>query len=168
MILVDRIGADSSDHEQTFVVVQSGAEEDASATMESAADASEARPPDTGAEEEVDAGEASEPNPQGMRRRSHAGMHGPNAQVLSRAFNARRGEVVGCFRSHPASAPEDGVVQVVITLAPDGAVQNASVAPANVGSTPLGACITQIARTTTFPGQGELVRFRIPVRVTAQ
>ncbi len=59
-------------------------------------------------------------------------------------------------------------MQVVITLAPDGAVRNATVAPPNVGSSPLGACIARIARSTSFPGQGDVVRFRIPVRVTAQ
>jgi TonB family protein len=60
------------------------------------------------------------------------------------------------------------LVQVVFTLAPNGNVQSASVVPNSVGATPLGACVTRIAQTTRFPAQGEVVRFRIPVRVTAQ
>jgi serine/threonine-protein kinase len=168
VVLVNGSGPDPADGEQTFVVVQSGNQApDANATMTLAVDAAAEAPPDsTAGEEEIDA-EPDSPTTAGMRRRSHM-RRGPNAQVLSRAFNARRSEVVACFRSNAAHAPADGVAQVVITLAPDGTVQNASVSPANVGSSPLGACITRIARSTSFPGQGEVVRFRIPVRVTAQ
>jgi len=171
VVMVNRTGAEPGNGDQTFVVVQSGSQEDggessgADMTMEPVADAAEAVV-DAASEEEVDAGDETTQVASMMRR--GGGMMGPNAQNLSRAFNARRSEVVRCFRSNPTHAPEDGLVQVVFTLAPNGAVQSASVTPANVGSTPLGSCITQIARSTRFPGQGEVVRFRIPVRVTAQ
>jgi serine/threonine-protein kinase len=165
VVVTSSSGTEASGAGQTFVVVQSGGSEGdgGTASPETATPAGDAS--DDAGDDQPDVGSGGDEGP-AMRRRG--AMMGPDAQTLSRAFNARRTEVVSCFRSHPTHAPEDGLVQVVFTLAPNGNVQSASVVPNSVGATPLGACVTRIAQTTRFPAQGEVVRFRIPVRVTAQ
>jgi eukaryotic-like serine/threonine-protein kinase len=79
---------------------------------------------------------------------------------LARAFQRQGGKVQRCFEQNP------GVVQgmsVRFQIDAAGKVQHATVTPASVAATPLGVCITGVARATTFGPQPEPVAFSIPI-----
>jgi eukaryotic-like serine/threonine-protein kinase len=85
---------------------------------------------------------------------------GNGAAPLAQAFQRQGGKIQRCFEQNP------GIVQgisVRFQIDTAGKVQHAAVMPASVAATPLGACITGIARATTFAPQAEPVAFSIPI-----
>ncbi|MBW2463350.1 MAG: protein kinase [Deltaproteobacteria bacterium] len=152
----------------TFIQVQAGQAPDGASDGPRTVEDSGPEDADVGVDEPRDATPASSDQPNGrmvrgamMRRRT-----GPNANELARAFHAQRSRVTACYRDHAADAPPSGQAEIVISVDPLGLVVSARVTPAGVGASPLGACVVRIARTVEFPGQGQPVRFRIPLRFT--
>jgi len=85
----------------------------------------------------------------------------PAGDPLSAAFAKNQSQIEGCFRDHAANAAEG----VRITIDKDGTVQRAEMVPADVSSSPLGACILGIAKQTKFPPQtAPSTTFRIPLK----
>jgi eukaryotic-like serine/threonine-protein kinase len=85
---------------------------------------------------------------------------GTGAVPLAQAFQRQGGKIQRCFEQNP------GIVQgisVRFQIDAAGKVQHAAVTPASVAATPLGACITGVARATTFAPQPEPVAFSIPI-----
>jgi serine/threonine protein kinase len=85
---------------------------------------------------------------------------GNGAAPLAQAFQRQGGKIQRCFEQNP------GIVQgisVRFQIDTAGKVQHAAVMPASVAATPLGTCITGIARATTFAPQAEPVAFSIPI-----
>ncbi len=176
VLVVLRDGGPMQAQTPTFIQVQAGqAPEDAGTGARTDDDAG-SNSEDSGTGEAGDAaiaanatGTPDEPRTGGMSRSAMMRRPtGPDANVLARAFHARRSDVTACYRSHSDHAPANGQAEIAISVDADGNVANARVTPASVGSTPLGACVVRIARSTNFPGQGQPVRFRIPLRFTAQ
>jgi serine/threonine-protein kinase len=119
--------------------------------------------PETEPEPEADAPE-DKPSPRANRKPTRP--RGPDAQSLTRAFRAQQPKIEACFRAHAASLQGRPKIQVDFALAASGKISDVSVMPSTLGATPLGVCITKVARATRFPAQGEPVSFAIPVTAT--
>ena len=82
---------------------------------------------------------------------------------LARAFQKQETKIQGCFRQYEGSVEGDPQVSVRFRVDASGVVQNAAVSPSSIANTPLGACITTIARATNFGPQPEPLSFAIPI-----
>jgi serine/threonine protein kinase len=82
------------------------------------------------------------------------------AAPLARAFQRQGGKIQRCFEQNPGSVQG---ISVRFQIDTAGKVQQAAVSPASVAGTPLGECITSVARATTFGPQPEPVAFSIPI-----
>jgi serine/threonine-protein kinase len=82
------------------------------------------------------------------------------AAPLARAFQRQGGKIQRCFEQNPGTVQG---ISVRFQIDATGKVQHAAVTPASVAATPLGACITDVARATTFGPQAEPVAFSIPI-----
>jgi hypothetical protein len=82
--------------------------------------------------------------------------------LLARAFQKQEGKIQSCFQQHGAGA-ETPSLSVRFQIDASGAVQNALVSPSSVAGTPLGQCITALARGTNFGPQSGPVSFSIPI-----
>jgi eukaryotic-like serine/threonine-protein kinase len=85
---------------------------------------------------------------------------GGGAAPLAQAFQKQGGKIQRCFEQNPGSVQGFSVRFQIDTA---GKVENATVTPASVASTPLGACVAAVARGTTFGSQPEPVAFSIPI-----
>ncbi len=87
----------------------------------------------------------------------------PAGDPLSAAFAKNQPDIEACFvtKGAGASTPD---ISVRFTIDTEGVVQRAEVSPADVASSPLGACIVGVARKTRFPAQAAPATFRIPLR----
>ena len=85
-----------------------------------------------------------------------------NAATLTRAFTRRETDVARCFDQ---SADPHGTPKLTIrfTVDVDGHVKAAQISPPDVAATPLGQCLSDVARSTQFGPQTEEVSFRIPI-----
>lgn len=87
----------------------------------------------------------------------------PAGDPLSAAFAKNQPDIEACFASKGAAGGTPDV-SVRFSIDTEGVVQRAEVAPAEVASSPLGACIAGVARKTRFPAQAAPATFRIPLR----
>ena len=72
------------------------------------------------------------------------------------AIEAHRAEVVRCYDEELARRPQSqGKLVVLIDIAPDGAVADASLQRDEVGSKELSACVLDAVRSWKFPMPGE-------------
>jgi hypothetical protein len=83
--------------------------------------------------------------------------------LLARAFQRQEGKIQSCFREHGASLEGDPQISVRFHVDVSGAAQNVVLSPSSVANTPLGGCITAVARATDFGPQPEAVSFAIPI-----
>lgn len=86
-----------------------------------------------------------------------------SARVLTQAFAGRRGAVRRCAEQH--LEVESLEVSIHFDADTDGSVRSASVGPAGVEGTPLGACLSSVARNTHFGPLPEPLSFTIPLTV---
>jgi serine/threonine protein kinase len=84
----------------------------------------------------------------------------PGAAPLARAFQRQGGKIQRCFEQNPGDMQG---ISVRFQIDTRGKVQHAAVTPAAVAATPLGVCITGVARATSFDPQPEPVAFSIPI-----
>ena len=87
----------------------------------------------------------------------------PAGDPLSAAFAKNQPDIEACFASKGAAGGTPDV-SVRFSIDTEGVVQRAEVSPAEVASSPLGACIAGVARRTRFPAQAAPATFRIPLR----
>ncbi len=95
--------------------------------------------------------------PQGKPPKALAG------DPLSAAFAKNQPDIEACFVTKGAAGGTPDV-SVRFTIDTEGVVQRAEVSPAEVASSPLGACIAGVGRRTRFPAQSAPATFRIPLR----
>jgi serine/threonine protein kinase len=81
--------------------------------------------------------------------------------ALTRTFGKQSPAITACFKKHPDATSES--VSVRIQIDTRGVVKTAEVLPASVGATPLGACIADVARKTSFGPQPKPAAFRVPL-----
>lgn len=82
------------------------------------------------------------------------------AAPLAQAFQRQGAKIQRCFEQNPGEVQG---ISVRFQINTAGTVENAMVTPASVAATPLGACITGVARATSFGPQPEPVAFSIPI-----
>jgi hypothetical protein len=87
----------------------------------------------------------------------------PDALTLTRALRKRQPRLEACFKQHRAAAAALPRIQLEFDLDAAGKLTRVALSPGALASSPLGACLLQIARSTAFPAQGRPVSFAIPV-----
>jgi len=105
--------------------------------------------------------------------RGHGARHGHAARVprnaaqpdLSSPLTKRAAEIRRCFGDRDADEAGSGEISLRFEVGADGIVKSVAVQPAALASTPLGACLVKIGRTTSFGPQAAPIAFRIPVSV---
>ncbi|HEY5923621.1 MAG TPA: hypothetical protein VIV11_18195, partial [Kofleriaceae bacterium] len=80
--------------------------------------------------------------------------------ALTRTFGKQSPAITTCFKKHPDTNEQ---ISVRIQIDTRGAVKAAEVLPPSVGASPLGACIAEITRKTTFGPQPKPATFRVPL-----
>jgi serine/threonine-protein kinase len=90
--------------------------------------------------------------------------HAPRARAAVEApFRARASDIGRCFTMHVREVGGAPELTVRFEVDGDGTVQRASIAPSELESTPLGACLLEVARTTRFAASGAPISFRVPL-----
>jgi serine/threonine protein kinase len=89
------------------------------------------------------------------------------AVALSRRFARQEGALEACFERHAASLEGQPQIAVKFDVAASGVVKDASLSPASLTPTPLGRCLTGVARATDFGDQEKPLRFTIPIRANS-
>lgn len=94
-----------------------------------------------------------------------AGPREPTSQYLTQVFARRQGQIQGCFAN---AKPEQTnlTFQVAFQVDAAGKVTSAAVSPG--GGTPLGSCLSGVARGTRFGALTQSASFRIPVRASVR
>jgi serine/threonine protein kinase len=87
----------------------------------------------------------------------------PNPQLLTRAFARQQQQVQACFAAQGDALEAAPALTFEFHVDPAGNVEQAGLLPAAAASTPLGACLLGVARSTKFPPLGEATSFRIPI-----
>jgi TonB family protein len=101
-----------------------------------------------------------------VRARAARSTRGPGApEALSSALAKRQAEMRRCFTEQDGRDVGGSEVALRFEVAADGSVTSLAVLPADVGATPLGACLVKVARTTRFAPQPAPITFRIPLTV---
>jgi tRNA A-37 threonylcarbamoyl transferase component Bud32 len=102
--------------------------------------------------------------PAAPRTKRAADESTPRATGFSGTFARREGDIRRCFVEHPQSA---GTTEIALRfeVARDGHVEAVAVLPAAVGSSPLGACLAAVGKSTVFSKQSAPLTFRIPLTV---
>jgi len=85
---------------------------------------------------------------------------------VTAAFGVRQGAVQRCFSQAASGISGAPQVTVHFGIGADGAVRSATIAPAAIANTALGACLLSVAQGTKFPALGKNLNFSIPI--TAQ
>jgi hypothetical protein len=97
-------------------------------------------------------------------KRSAEASGAPRGESFSATFAHREGDIRRCFLTHT-----DGAAATEISLRfdveRDGHVAALAVLPASVGTSPLGACLAAVGKSTVFPRQSAPLTFRIPLTV---
>jgi hypothetical protein len=84
-------------------------------------------------------------------------------EALTRAFARREPQVAACFDANATDIHGTPELAIRFALDVQGHVTSAQVLPPEVASTPLGACLSGVARSTQFGPQAQTVSFRIPI-----
>ncbi|MEY4545351.1 MAG: hypothetical protein RL685_1546 [Pseudomonadota bacterium] len=103
---------------------------------------------------------SAEPPPNNPARRPEPS----GAAALTRHFAKREGELQRCFERHAAALSGQPEISVDFEVAPSGKVQSAALKPPSLAPTPLGKCLIDVARGTSFGAVGKALRFSIPIR----
>jgi hypothetical protein len=105
--------------------------------------------------------------PRAPRRASEpAGSAPPGVtDSFSTVVARRESDIRRCFSTVADPGAVDREIALRFELGRDGRVTGLTVQPESVASTPLGACLAHVGRTTAFPRQSQPVVFRIPVTV---
>jgi serine/threonine-protein kinase len=90
----------------------------------------------------------------------------PRDRDLTLAVRKRQGLITACVERHAASGAPD--VSFRFQVDKRGKVAAVELLPATVAPTPLGKCLLDVARATTFGPLAEPVTFRIPITVRRQ
>jgi hypothetical protein len=90
-------------------------------------------------------------------------VHADGADALTRAFSRQQGQVARCFATNASDVAGSPEISIRFGVDASGRVTSAQVLPPAVASTPLGVCLTGVARTTSFGPQPHDVSFRIPI-----
>jgi serine/threonine-protein kinase len=85
------------------------------------------------------------------------------SELLTRAFARQQPQIARCFTQHASDVTGNPEISVRFEVATDGHVTSAQVQPVALGATPLGQCISAVARTTDFGPQPDPTPFRIPI-----
>jgi len=93
-------------------------------------------------------------------RRADAG----GALALTRHFARRENALQSCFERHASALTGQPQIAVNFDVGASGKVQNATLEPASLSSTPLGQCLLGVARDTSFGAVGKPLKFTIPIR----
>jgi serine/threonine protein kinase len=88
---------------------------------------------------------------------------GSDAAALTRAFRQKQKQVQDCFTAHAADAPAASAVAIRFDVDAQGRTAQATLDPAALDATALGACLRNVALATRFPESGKALSFRIPV-----
>jgi TonB family protein len=83
------------------------------------------------------------------------------AATLTSAFARQNTAITSCFKQHPTKY--EGKISIRFQVDAKGQVTNAEVTPSSVGATPLGACISAIAKRTSFGPQPQPIVFSVPL-----
>lgn len=86
------------------------------------------------------------------------------AASLTRHFARREGELQRCFESHAASLSGRPELSIEFDVDANGKVRGGALQPATLAATPLGKCLLDVARGTSFGAVGKPLRFSIPIR----
>jgi serine/threonine protein kinase len=106
---------------------------------------------------EGDAPPAAAPGP---RRADAAG----GALALTRHFARRENALQSCFERHASALTGHPQISVNFEVGASGKVQTATLEPSSLANTPLGQCLLEVARGTSFGAVGKPLRFKIPIR----
>jgi len=98
--------------------------------------------------------------PRGEPRRPKTGT---DAQALTLALRRQQPRLEACFKQHSVSLEGQPTTQLEFDLDAAGKALRVGLAPRALAATPLGECLLQIGRTTTFPAPGNPVSFAIPL-----
>lgn len=83
--------------------------------------------------------------------------------ALTRALRARQQEFQACFEAHVERLAGSPEVSVHFKVDASGQVTWAEVAPATLAKTPLGKCLVDVAKKTSFPKPGRNLSFHVPI-----
>lgn len=83
--------------------------------------------------------------------------------AIEAPFRARSAQISRCFTDHVQSLEGTPELDVHFEIGVDGSVERATLTPAAVSSTTLGACLLDVARTTHFAAQPAPVSFHVPL-----
>jgi serine/threonine-protein kinase len=89
-----------------------------------------------------------------------------NALRLTLAFREQQSKIEACFAGHPQAWVDQPEIEVAFDLEASGRIKRVQVLPKSFASTPIGACVERVARTTRFPKQARTISFTIPVRAS--
>lgn len=97
---------------------------------------------------------------------THAKASDSGVAALNRAFAKRSGALQGCFARNADALQGSPQVTIRFQVGVSGAVESASLQPAALTGTALGACVLDVARSTVFPTQEKPVAFSIPFQAS--
>jgi len=86
------------------------------------------------------------------------------APALTRHFARRENALQSCFEHHASALTGHPQISVNFEVGASGKVQTATLEPSSLASTPLGQCLLEVARGTSFGAVGKPLRFKIPIR----
>lgn len=89
----------------------------------------------------------------------------PTSEYLTQVFSRRQNQIQACF-AHAKPEQTNLTLQVAFQVDASGKVTTATVSPG--GGTPLGSCLSNVARSTRFGVLTRGTSFRIPVRATVR
>jgi hypothetical protein len=87
----------------------------------------------------------------------------PDATLLSHQVQRHRGAIETCFTQNVKEVDGRPEVSVRFKVSASGHVDSAELVPAALNATPLGQCLTGVARGIDFGAQPEPVSFTIPI-----
>ncbi len=105
-----------------------------------------------------------EPTPSATRPTAQRRPEPSGAAALTRHFARREGELQRCFERHAAALSGQPELSIDFDVLPGGKVRSAQLQPATLAPTPLGKCLLDVARGTSFGAVGKPLRFSIPIR----
>jgi serine/threonine protein kinase len=148
--------------EPTVVVVRGDVSVEGEAAP--AAAAPDAGAPVAAAAETADAGAAVPTQPRERDRDPRQ----PRDRDLTAAVRRRQSLITGCVERHASSATAAPDLSFRFQVDRRGKVTAVELLPASIAPTPLGRCLLEVARGTSFGALAEPVTFRIPITVRRQ
>jgi hypothetical protein len=77
------------------------------------------------------------------------------------------GRIQGCFNQHVEKLGGTPRITLRFRIDAAGKVISAQVGPGSIAGTPLGSCVLGVAKSISFPPQGEPVGFSVPITARA-